>query len=93
MSVLPSLDFANPLHTFSAGNLSYTATEECYICGSLTGNSTGVILFINSQKIANGQIISSYVVTDMYISPLRISAGDVVSVDHVSDYLKVYRAK
>lgn len=36
---MPLLDFANPLHTFSSGNLTFTATKECYLLGTLSANA------------------------------------------------------
>lgn len=80
-NTMPALDFGNPLHTFSAGNLSFTATKECYICGSVTfsGNGTNS-LSINSKAYAFAVRSSGAIDTPAYISPLKISAGDIVAV-------------
>ena len=38
---MPTLDFANPLHTFDSTHLTFTATKDCYLLGTLSGNAVG----------------------------------------------------
>lgn len=54
---MPILDFDNPLHTFSAGNLSYTATKDCYLLGTIGtgGAATGTAITV---KIDNTLVFS-----------------------------------
>lgn len=83
-----NFDYANPLHTFSSSNLSYTATEDCWLCGSIgEGNC---IVTVNNTQIARGWYGTGYVSND-YISPLKINKGDVVSVSQVSQYLHIFK--
>lgn len=81
--VMPALDFANPLHTFSSGNLSYTATQECYLCGDVNG---GGIVNINGVGI-QGSLANVYT----YISPLKLSAGDIVTTTTTLSRLHVFK--
>lgn len=82
------LDYANPLHTFSSGNLTYTATEDCYLCGSI--GQDNATLTINGTQVAKGWYGSGYV-SNPFISPIKISIGDVVSVSAASPILNIYR--
>ncbi len=82
------LDYANPLHTFSSGNLTYTATEDCYLCGSI--GQDNATLTINGTQVAKGWYGTGYV-SNPFISPIKISIGDVVSVSAASPILNIYR--
>lgn len=82
------LDYANPLHTFSSENLTYTATEDCYLCGSI--GQDNATLTINGTNVAKGWYGSGYV-SNPFISPIKISIGDVVSVSAASPILNIYR--
>ena len=72
---MPSLDYSNPLHTFTTGNLTYTATKECYLVGTSYGNaarnisingtpivdtSIGGVTFINA-KLTSGDTVTASV--------------------------------
>lgn len=88
---MPSLNFSNPLHTFNSGNLSYTATKECYLAGSMHyGGSVG------AHKISiNGTIYAVSVTIgsedgDVYIPPLKLNSGDVVVASAPFVELHVY---
>lgn len=98
---MPVLDFANPLHTFSTNNLSYTATKDCYIAGYIglksgggTVPTTPPTLIINSTEVAVGNIGifgsgSSYAYA-ANIPIYKIKSGDIVSVNVVSEGLHVF---
>jgi len=54
---MPTLDYANPLFTFSSNALSYTATKECYLVGQVAasvGGGTPTTLKINNTPITAG---------------------------------------
>lgn len=71
---MPILDFASPLFTFSASNLQYTATKECYICGTFGRDSgtTMPILTVNGSQIAK---TSGNAEVFIFV---KIKAGDAV---------------
>lgn len=54
---MPVLDYSNPLHSFTAGNLSYTATEEGWIVSTVAMGSAAstFTLTVNNTQIANIQ--------------------------------------
>lgn len=69
---MPELNFTTPLHTFSTGNLSFSATKECYLFGIKPSASGGNITI-------NGLVIPATTQDpEQYIPPLRLSAGDSV---------------
>ena len=72
---MPLLDFANPLHTFASGSMNYTTTKNSYVCGTLHAGST---LTINGKNIATATA-DSVADNDVYISPLKVTAGDTIT--------------
>lgn len=82
---LPTLNFATPLHTFSSGHLSYTATKECYLMGG-TPNSGNTTITVNNTVIAGHGSTTGM----LFISPLKLKAGDVVTVAAAQNELHVY---
>ena len=85
IKMFPKLDYANPLYTFSNTNTSYTATEECYLCGTLyPADQAYAHILINGTRIA-----ANYVFTGgyegLYVSPIKISIGDIVTVDNLAN--------
>lgn len=74
-----TLDYAHPLHTFSTGNLSYTATKTCWLCGEIDNTNPASSLTINGVDYATGIAVSTYS-QKTYISPLKLTKGDVVTV-------------
>ena len=87
---MPTLDFANPLHTFSSGNLTFTATKECYLVGELYGiGSTRNTASINNTLILAGMNSSS---SGFYCGSIftKLSAGDVVTLTDACDTLHVF---
>ena len=81
------LDYGNPLHTFTDGNLSYTATKNCWIFGSLGKGNAWAFLTINGVNYGLGSWTSTYA-TVPFIN-IKLKKGDIVSVDNVSDNLHV----
>ena len=70
---MPNLDYANPLHTFTIGNLSYTANRECYLVGTIAAGNMAHTMSINGTALDVG--LSS---TCMYT--LKLNIGDTVVV-------------
>ena len=61
---MPVLDFANPLYTFDTNHLSYTATENCYLFGSVYAgdytlkiDNTEILKFISYTSATHCQQI------------------------------------
>lgn len=76
------LNYTTPLHNFSTGNLTYTASKTCWLCGYLSAsqNTTNNIT-INGKMYAwvtGGN--ANYTENSMFIPPLRINRGDTVTV-------------
>lgn len=69
-----ALDYSNPLHTFSSGNLTYTATKDCYLVGGTpnTGNTT---ITVNGCTIAGHASTTGW----GFIGPLKLKSGDTVT--------------
>lgn len=66
------LDWGNPIHSFVAGGGTWTATEDCWLCG-VSRNSQGS-LYVNGDALVtsgNGELA--------ILSPTRIRKGDVVT--------------
>lgn len=80
---MPALDFANPLYTFSNTNTSYTATKDCYLCGTCTNSSQDGSLMINGTVIVRSGNNSS-ILPGKYIPPIKLTAGDVVTHNFVN---------
>ena len=78
---MPILDFANPLHDFTSGNLSYTATQDCYVCGSLVTN--GGTLKIDGTDVALAGMSFPYV-------QIKLKVGQVVATTAVENYMHVF---
>lgn len=76
-----TIDYTNPLHVFSTNNLSYTATQDCYIIGPL---ANGRNLKINATTV---QVTGSDKVQPIY---LKLSRGDTAVVNIADENLKVY---
>lgn len=76
--IMPNLDFTNPLYTFDNSHTSYTATKECYLCGTCTNSGADGILFINGTGIVRSGN-SAAIGVGKYIPPLKLKAGDIVT--------------
>jgi hypothetical protein len=82
---MPVLDYSNPLHTFTSGNLTYTAVKDCYVCGSMCGVGP---LAINGTNIADGNT-PTVGLTATFVSPIKIKTGDVVTTAGACNNLHV----
>lgn len=72
---MPDLDYANPIHTFSDGN-TWTATQDCWLCGGITGSNSGYWVKIRDNYIAQSGHSYSY----LYMPPLKIRKNDTVQI-------------
>lgn len=86
---LPQLNFANPLHTFSTNNLTYTATKECYLMGTMGGLS-GTISIDNTIIASCSQSSNPQGISVPWISPLKIKAGSVVNTSQAFNNMHIY---
>lgn len=92
---MPILDYANPLHTFdnptpsqSGHGLTFTATSDCYILGSLSGIATDTIS-INGTPVIQ-PTTSAYTGDTVVVPLIKIKTGDVVVVGVANSYLHVF---
>jgi len=83
---LPSLNFTTPLHTFSSGNLTYTATKDCYVFGVINA-SAACNLKINGLVVASVVLAGSDGRALSAENPMciKISSGDVVVASRASN--------
>lgn len=86
--VMPKLDFRNPLHSFTSGNLTFTATKDCYLVGGSTGNSTATIA-INSTIIGESHNYSG-AQNAWWTSGIKLSSSDIVTVSSALPNLHVF---
>ena len=77
---MPTLNYTTPLYTFNTSSLTYTATDECYLCGLYSQGNAGDTIKINDTNLVR---MGSYLSTT-YISPIKLSAGDVVTISGIS---------
>lgn len=82
---MPLLDFASPLHSFKTDGLTYTASEDCYLCGTATSNSSILINVNNTAVNTHNQ----------YMEPLKLTSGDVVTLSAapLADSLHIYKER
>jgi len=95
-SSIPNLNFTSPLHTFSANNLTYTASKECYLYGTMNGTNssgTGITLTINNTKVGFEQPLNSSWSTAVavQIPYTKLKSGDKVVVSHACDGLHIFK--
>ena len=92
---MPIFDYANPLHSFTTGNLTFTATKECYLCGTVgsygsypyTGDVTiNGTLVMRSQSSAQGAVVINGLGNGLF----KLKAGDVVQTNGVQESLHVF---
>lgn len=83
------LDWAHPLHAFTSGNTSWTATQDCYLAGTATTASG-----IQSITIDNNIIYTNYEgsegVIGLNVYPIRVKKGSVITTSRNMDTLKCY---
>lgn len=83
---MPILNYAHPLHQFTSGNLSYTATSECYLYGYNRNSGAGVE--INGTRIndtGNNEL--------SIVGPLKIGSGDTVVCTSAVNGLRIFKEK
>ena len=79
IKMFPDLDWANPLHTFVANDLTYNATEDCWLFGTLTGD--GCKVTIDSTIVTNQVEKNTHNGLSSLIFPLtHIKAGSIVTL-------------
>lgn len=90
---IPILDFANPIFTFTSEQLSFTATKECYITGSLStrySDNNNVALSINNKVVFDLQNASN-TIYNASLQYIKIKAGDVVTLNRLgTSNVKIY---
>jgi len=97
---MPELDFDSPLHTFKANNLTYTVPsniEECYLCGSVYSayQRSMTVTTINNAKVVAIPANSGLggLVHPVFISPLKLTTGDVITINVADEGLSIYSVK
>lgn len=92
---MPILDYANPLFTSTTGNMTYTATQDCYVVSQMSGSgSTMTLLTINNEVVAACPDASTFAFGSAPI--FKIGAGDVVAINRVDGnktFFKIFKEK
>lgn len=92
IKMAPLLDFANPLHTFDTV-LSYTADEECWLTGTISGsNASSVTVSINGTLVGYSDA-SNVGVFAIFVPPIRIVPGDTIVTTRGLGALSVYKER
>lgn len=88
---MPMLDFANPLYSFDNTHISFTATKDCYLCGTVSGHTSATVatVSVDGTKIAEGLTDSTGRAFE-YISPLLIKAGSTVTTANIFGGLHIF---
>lgn len=87
---MPTLNYSNPLHTFTNDSKTFTATKECYLLGSgRVAGSSSIIVSINNKPIATCSYGDSGVL-NINVPLLKLMNGDVVSLDNVPSVGGIY---
>ena len=100
-NAMPLLDFANPLHTFdnpssaqSGHGLSFTASKECYLVGTVMTHSTGGSTYSSTTVTIDGtpayEGVGRESVSGNSIPITKIASGSTVSVDSASPTLHIF---
>ena len=82
-------DFSDIITEIKTTNATYTATENCYVVGRISGeNSSSPLLYIDNTVVASSAATSFF---DVYI---MLAKGQVLKTRDVGKYeLKIYGAK
>lgn len=95
LKMFPRLDFANPVHSFTSGNLSYTAVEDCWLLGYFTAATTSCTLSIDGTTVAFNEYswFSSGAANHAGNGvPLTfIPAGSTVTVTNAMDNIHIFK--
>lgn len=85
---MPILNYTTPLHTFTTGNLTYTATKECYLYGKL--GEAGASVTVNGTHVEQyGAVITANNYWNN-VPLLKLKAGDVVVSSAAATNLYVF---
>ena len=76
------LNYSTPLHTFSSGNLSYTAVKDCWLVGAFANDTSYATLSINGVVYSSNSSAGTGRPTNQIFLPL--SRGDVVTLSATS---------
>ena len=88
---IPILKYSAPLHTFSSGNLTYTATKDCYLLGTFpTANSQATVTIDGTVVVSNGYNQYGNIRVPMTTPIIKIKSGSTVVVSQASDHLHIY---
>jgi len=87
---MPTLNYATPLHTFSTGNLSYTATKDCYLLG--TTNASDTTISIDGTVVYKGWVVSGISAVGVAPPLTKIKAGSTVIVSGQAPNLHIFEA-
>lgn len=100
---MPSLDYANPLHTFSS-TLTYTATQDCYLLGyanSPAGDNKFTTININNTQVYAVEGYHDYAADNNHtdrnqigiIPCTKLTSGDTVVVSSAQSTLFIFAEK
>lgn len=91
MSAIPILKYSAPLHTFSSGNLSYTATKDCYLLGSFPNANNKCDITIDGTLVISNEHLMVGSVRQPKISPIiKIKSGSTITVSVAAPNLHIY---
>lgn len=86
---MPTLNYTTPLATLD-GTTSYTATKECYLVGNVgrfvsgTQTQSWGYAYVNNNEIVKIYCGAGTYYVTLFIPPLKLSAGDIVSFNGAS---------
>lgn len=92
---MPNFNYSTPLHTFSANNLSYTATKECYLVGTTfpeIGTDIETVSINNKVYCTGARNTGSGVFISQGSLPLKLKSGDTVVCSKAMNGLHVLEA-
>lgn len=90
---MPNLNFTTPLFKFDNNKLTYTAIKDCYLIGTIYGDpspNVDTTLQINNNVFAIGSVVPASSNDHVYISPLKLTSGDVVKLNQYANYTNLY---
>lgn len=96
---MPVLNYASPLHTFSTGNLTFTANKNCWLLGSIaiSGKSGHITVTVDGTTVAACESKWSSAGSDSNgnaaggdVAGIPLKAGNVVVVSDASPNLHVF---
>lgn len=73
---MPRLNYATPLHTFDSSHLSYTATKDCYLIGTISSAGQGAS---NKVTIENKPVYQVWGVSNSYNTAMEIPLTPIAS--------------